>query len=50
MQENIVANAPLVTNDAVVLGLLALILGWYFILLAVKILPAKSFINMYQRC
>jgi uncharacterized membrane protein len=30
MQDNIVANAPLVTNDAVVLGLLALILGFVF--------------------
>ena len=30
MQENIVASAPLITNDAVVLGLLALILGFVF--------------------
>ena len=30
MQEDIVATAPLITNDAVVLGLLALILGFVF--------------------
>jgi len=30
MQENVVANAPLITNDATVLGLLALILGFVF--------------------
>ena len=30
MQDNIMANAPLITNDSVVLGLLALILGFVF--------------------
>lgn len=30
MQEHIVANAPLITNDATVLGILALILGFVF--------------------
>jgi uncharacterized membrane protein len=30
MQDNIVATAPLITNDSVVLGLLALILGLVF--------------------
>ncbi len=30
MQDNIVANAPLITNDAVVLGILTLILGFVF--------------------
>ena len=30
MQDNVMVNAPLITNDSVVLGLLTLILGFVF--------------------